>query len=618
MAIVEIDTLQRVRDMSETFEAIGGPVTSFFRPARIEAVTIEGSSFLLMNGENGGIGVASIGTNGALDFQQSFGGQFNPLEGEVFGNLGLTSFETSQGTHLFVTGGNTELFESPGNFSALGLSSFRVNDEGELNYLRGVAEPGLFGATGALSSRNKDPQIVTIGETDILITPVQPRGGVAEPGFQTYRIRDNGTLNPLRESAAVTQDNDDFAVVTVGSKAFVVAASPFGAFPAQVLQLRENGSLTPVFELPQSDQAIFNQNITETAGVSFGDRAFVYMANNTGGNILGYEVLSSGRLQLVENERPSIGDDWTFPATMDVFEDGGRYYLAAGSNALVVFEISEGGALTEVDEIPEMFRSRIVGAEDLVFHDIGGEQFIFASTTNLDEVRSYRFVQEDDRITLGGADNVRRGTDADNQIFSRAGDDEVFARSGDDMVDGGTGNDTLYGQNGNDSLFGGDGDDTLLGGDGFDFLFGGDGRDELRGGSSIDYLYGDGGADRLFGDSSADVLDGGFGNDLLRGGTGTDRLIDGGGSDRLFGDDQADTFELVRDNKLDVIRDFEDNVDVIDLTRWADDLEFSDLTITQFGDNVRIVFETETLEVRSADGQIFDFELSLSDFVFAM
>lgn len=619
MAIVEIDTLQRVRDMTETFDVNGNPVTTQFRPDRIEAVTISDSSYLFMTGENGGFAVAEIGSNGSLEFDASFGGQFNALDGRVFGAFGISTFESGGKTHLYLTGGNSDLQSIPDNFQGTGISTFRINDEGEANYLRGVGIPGLSGLGGT------DPQIATVAGTDMLFVAVESRGGIGEPAFQSYRIRDNGTLQFLRERATVEPDNDDFAVLQVGNKTFIVASSPFNtnlsdpvaSTPVQVLQVGSRGAMAPVFELRGTSSEIFNQNIIDTHGVQVGDRAFVYMANNTGGNILGYEVLSDGRLELVENERPLIGDDWTFPAELASFEQGGRTYLVAGANALAVFEISDGGALTEVDEIPETFRSRVVGAQDLDVLDIEGEQFIFASTGNLDEVRSYRFVQEDDRVIFGSRDNNRRTTDEDEQIFAQNGDDTIRADGGDDVVEGGNGNDLIFGMDGNDNLFGNDGDDELLGGDGFDFLFGGEGRDDLRGGFSNDVLDGGIGKDRLFGDGGSDVLRGGVGNDQLRGGTGSDRLIDGNGSDRLFGEANADVFELERDGKLDVIRDYEDNLDIIDLTRWGEGLEFSDLTITQDGNDVLITWDDEVTEVRAADGQIFAFELSLSDFVFA-
>jgi Ca2+-binding RTX toxin-like protein len=55
-----------------------------------------------------------------------------------------------------------------------------------------------------------------------------------------------------------------------------------------------------------------------------------------------------------------------------------------------------------------------------------------------------------------------------------------------DRLNGLAGNDTLAGGNGNDWLGGGDGNDSLSGGQGFDSLIGGRGNDLLKGGTGAD------------------------------------------------------------------------------------------------------------------------------------
>lgn len=82
-----------------------------------------------------------------------------------------------------------------------------------------------------------------------------------------------------------------------------------------------------------------------------------------------------------------------------------------------------------------------------------------------------------------------------------------------------------------------------------DYAHGFAGNDTMRGNGGADLLMGDGGADQLFG---------GTGQDTLSGGTGNDRLTGGGG---------ADTF-LMRHAQAgqDVITDFEDGLDRIDIT----------------------------------------------------
>ncbi len=117
------------------------------------------------------------------------------------------------------------------------------------------------------------------------------------------------------------------------------------------------------------------------------------------------------------------------------------------------------------------------------------------------------------------------------------------------------GDDRLIGTNRADVIQGRNGDDTIRGGNGSDDLFGGNGNDVLSGGR---------GQDDVFGGRGADSLNGGQGADTLRGGLGPDRLTGGA---------QADVFEfrsageIGRGRSSDTIRDFERNLDQIDMSR---------------------------------------------------
>jgi Ca2+-binding RTX toxin-like protein len=112
------------------------------------------------------------------------------------------------------------------------------------------------------------------------------------------------------------------------------------------------------------------------------------------------------------------------------------------------------------------------------------------------------------------AEDDMEGTELEDGMFGLGGDDRMHGRAGDDLVDGGSGNDTIKG---------------------------GKGADELRGGT---------GADDLDGGKARDTLTGGLGNDTLTGGTGRDTFVinPGGGGD--------------------TITDFENGIDVIDLSAF--------------------------------------------------
>ncbi len=136
--------------------------------------------------------------------------------------------------------------------------------------------------------------------------------------------------------------------------------------------------------------------------------------------------------------------------------------------------------------------------------------------------------------------------------------------AGDDTITGNALGNTLRGLDGGDTIRGGGRRDIIFGGDGTDFLFGQNGNDVLRGGNEKDTLNGGNGND---------VLRGGNGNDILKGGNGNDTLRGQGGNDRLFGQQGADRFVFAKNGGKDVIRDFENDVDEIQITGLGSEFE---------------------------------------------
>ncbi|WP_201831229.1 beta strand repeat-containing protein [Microvirga zambiensis] len=173
-------------------------------------------------------------------------------------------------------------------------------------------------------------------------------------------------------------------------------------------------------------------------------------------------------------------------------------------------------------------------------------------------------------------------------LAGSAFDDTLSGSTGNDYLDGGQGNDILNGRAGHDivdyllagsaiaidlrnefqeaSVTGGYGRDRLTSIEGVrgtiraDSISGNDVGNTLIGMYGADQLHGFGGADTLNGGEDNDTLDGGDGADILHGGLGADRYV--GGADR-------DTFVFVtiEDTAGDVITDFNNGQDVLDLSR---------------------------------------------------
>lgn len=143
-------------------------------------------------------------------------------------------------------------------------------------------------------------------------------------------------------------------------------------------------------------------------------------------------------------------------------------------------------------------------------------------------------------------------------------------------------NELFLGTSGNNFLRG---DRKALGTD--DLMNAKDGRDTLDGGLKNDKLFGEAGSDLLLGGSGNDYLDGGSGDDILNGGSGNDTLVGGG---------NKDTFVFQTGFGTDIITDFRDGVDLIDLrafTNFGDDDD---------DDNRKSVFGTLSITPNPANG----------------
>ncbi|WP_424986718.1 M10 family metallopeptidase C-terminal domain-containing protein [Microbulbifer sp. S227A] len=154
------------------------------------------------------------------------------------------------------------------------------------------------------------------------------------------------------------------------------------------------------------------------------------------------------------------------------------------------------------------------------------------------------------------------GGDGADEITGNAADNRLEGRAQDDRLDGAAGADLALGQLGNDMLYGGGGADRLIGGHGNDWL---------SGGSDGDVLLGGAGDDRLFGRKGDDELKGGMGDDIIDGGKGRDRLSGNDGDDHFL-------FRTAEDSgpgpDADLIRDFEQGQDLIDLSQLGAMLSF--------------------------------------------
>jgi len=98
-------------------------------------------------------------------------------------------------------------------------------------------------------------------------------------------------------------------------------------------------------------------------------------------------------------------------------------------------------------------------------------------------------------------------------------------------------------------------------------------------GAGDDVFDGDKGSVRgvILGGAGNDYIFGGKGNESINGGLNNDIVVGGKGKDTLFGDSGIDTFVLRTGFGRDVVQDFIDGTDLIDLSRLKDVRNFNDL-----------------------------------------
>ncbi|WP_146346115.1 calcium-binding protein [Phaeobacter marinintestinus] len=224
------------------------------------------------------------------------------------------------------------------------------------------------------------------------------------------------------------------------------------------------------------------------------------------------------------------------------------------------------------------------GAPNVAALDDGGFLISYSSTTYSPSYDTGTFIQRYDvdgyavghpyEVTGAAGNEITMAQNDYNQIYATyASGQDVMMQIFDAGVYGTGFINTIAGDGDDNVIFGLGAADTLSGLNGNDTLVGGAGHDTLFGNAGSDALEGCDGLDRLLGGADDDLLRGGAGNDALNGGADQDVLQGDLGRDTLTGGSEADVFRFlnVSDSTValggrDIIGDFEDGVDLIDLS----------------------------------------------------
>lgn len=205
---------------------------------------------------------------------------------------------------------------------------------------------------------------------------------------------------------------------------------------------------------------------------------------------------------------------------------------------------------------------------------------------------------DDDSIDGGAGNDTINAGDGNDFAAGGSGNDTVNGGNNNDRIDGNEGSDTLNGENGADTIYGGADGDTINGGQGGDILIGeagvdiingGTEDDSIDGGADGDTLNGDDGSDFIQGGSGADTINGGSAADTINGDAGADLITGGTGGDTMTGGADADIFFFAINSGVDVIVDFQDGIDKLNLAGYAG-ANAGNTIIQQSGANTIISF----------------------------
>lgn len=259
-------------------------------------------------------------------------------------------------------------------------------------------------------------------------------------------------------------------------------------------------------------------------------------------------------------------------------------------------ETLQGGTLTVdgvslVDAEPDLTDPSLIAldiqAANGVAHVIDGV-LIPADLLQSDGANDVDFIIGSD----GRNDHIFTGADAD-YASGKAGDDRIFTGAGDDVALGGAGFDRIITGAGDDLALGGSEDDLLNGQSGNDELDGQEGDDRIIGGAGDDLIFGGNGIDRILAGVGDDTINGGTDQDIMTGGAG------------------YDTFVFSENSGADVITDFQNGKDQLDLSDLG--IGLRDLEVKQDGHDA-LIFVNDTGDFIRLEDFHYS-QLSLDDFI---
>ena len=320
----------------------------------------------------------------------------------------------------------------------------------------------------------------------------------------------------------------------------------------------------------------FFGDISAFASVVIGAQTYLFTASAFDAGLNSFRIGGSGGLQFIDSVANSDASGFSLPQALETITVSGQTYLvmaSAGTDSLTVYSVSNSGGLSEVDHLIDGVNTRFNDASALASFNVQGRSYILA--TGSDDGLTLLEISADGRLTLLSvlADDFDTTLDniTDIEVVQFGDEIHVFVSSGS--------------ENGFTQIQ----IDTASIGE----IFIGSEADETLNGSALD-----------------DILNGMGGSDTIHAGAGDDRITDGTGRDHLYGGAGADIFQFVADGTLDLIRDYQDGLDRIDLSLLSGFNGINGLEIYPRSYGAVIIAAGEEIRIETADGS----GLGLNDF----
>ena len=495
--------------------------------------------------------------------------------GQVFddGTLALNGARSATTAEI---GGTSYLFVA--SWVDRGVQVFSVGSDGSLTDAGQVFDTATLALNGATSVTTAE-----IGGTPYLFVSSY------YDGVQVFSIGSGGSLTDagqVFDNATLALDGA-YSVTTaeVGGTSYLFVTGRYED-GIQVFSIGTDGSLTDAGQV-FDDATLALDGASSVTTAEIGGTTYLFVAGQSDDGVQVFSVGSDGSLtdagQVFDDASLAL-DGVQSVTTAEI--DGTPYLFVAsvGDDGVQVFSIGSDGSLTDAVQVFDDATLALDAAISVTTAEIGGTPYLFIASAYDDGVQLFTIgtdgsladagqITDDTTLALNGAVSVTTDEiDSTPYLFVGSSvDDSVQTLALEPIAAPVTGTGNA---------------DSLEGSSMAELIEGHGGDDQLNGFESGDTLDGGAGSDMLNGGSGDDSLSGGAGNDILYGGQGDDQLNGDQGNDHLTGGSGLDTFVFDTNWGTDMVGDFTDGEDMLDLSSTS--LQFTDLTITQNGTDTMI------------------------------